>query len=349
MKKCLKILLLSICLLGFAPSGKALSFNLDSIAQWGKFAKFCVDTYYWGDRVFNTFDTTYVKGTGKKFNIKLTSQSWLDSYSLDMNEDVHMSMVSDIASNVGIHLSYMAVSVGYDMNINKFFNGYERSRKRVNFNFNCALFSAEFYIQNNDLTTTITRFRNGDIKSRPDIKFDGMRTDRWGFDIYYFFNNKRYSQAAAFAYSRIQLKSQGTWYLGISYCNQKYNFDFKSLPSEITDHMPTSFIDLIYRADTHNYAIKGGYAYNWVPGKHWLIAVSESPLIGYRSGYVNNREKDTVSISNLLKASVAFNYRNLFIGLQANLYTNFARGQASTLVANVFSTDFCIGYRFNLW
>lgn len=345
----IRIIIFFIALFGLTPKSQAISFDLDSIAKWGKFAKFCVDTYYWGDRVFNTYDTAYVKGTGKKFNIKLTSQSWIDSYSLDMPEDVHMAMLSDVASNVGVHLSYLAVSVGYDMNINKFFNGYERTRKRVNFNFNCALFSADFYIQNNDLTTKIRELRTPTMKERPDIKFNGMQTDRWGLDIYYFFNNKRYSQVAAFNYTRLQIKSQGSWYLGLSYCNQKYYFDFNSLPNEIIQYLPSEFIDNTYRADTRNYAIKGGYAFNWVPRKNWLIAFSESPLIGFNTGHVNDYYRKSVAISNLLRAGVAYNYRNLFVGLQASLYTNFARGQVSTLVGNVFSAEFSVGYRFNLW
>lgn len=344
-----KILLVVLCFISFSQRSEAISFNIDSIAKWGKFAKFCVDTYYWGDRFFNTYDTAYVQGTGKKFNIKLTSQSWIDSYRLNFEPESHIDMLSNVASNAGIHLTYLAVSIGYDMNINKFTNGYERSRKRVNFGFNCALFSAEFYIQNNDLTTKINHLETPEINLRPRIKFDGMKTDRWGFDVYYFFNNKRYSQAAAFSYSRLQLKSQGSWYLGISYCNQKYDFDFTVLPTEITDYLPADFADHRYLADTHTYALKGGYAYNWVPGNHWLVSVSESPIIGYRTGKVNSFEKNCMSISNMLRCGAVYNLRNLFIGLQASLYTNFAKDQASTLIGNVFQTDFSIGYRFNLW
>lgn len=341
-------MLLSILFTCVQPT-HAISLALDSIAQWGKFARFCVNTYYWGDRTFNTFDTTYVQGTGMKFKVMLTQQNWLDTYHLDFKPEGEMTMVSDIASNIGVHISYLAVSVGYDMNLNKFFNGYERSRKRVNFSFNCALFSADFYIQNNDLTTHITKFKTADLDLKPRIRFDGMKTDRWGFDIYYFFNNKRYSQAAAFSYTRRQLKSQGSWYLGLSYCNQKYNFDFNTLPLEITDPLENTIEDLIYRTDTKTYAIKGGYAYNWVPHKNWLVSISESPIIGYRTGKVNYTNKHCLAFSNILRAGVVYNLNKFFVGIQCSVYTNFARDQESTLTANVFTTDLSIGYRFNLW
>lgn len=61
-----------------SPGMRAISFDLDSIAAWGKFPKFCIDTYRWGDRFFNTYDSLYVVGSGTKFNVKLTTDSWLN-------------------------------------------------------------------------------------------------------------------------------------------------------------------------------------------------------------------------------------------------------------------------------
>ena len=50
-------------------------YDLDSIATWGKFPKLCIDAYRWGDRTFNTYNSNYVVGTGKKWNIKLKSNN----------------------------------------------------------------------------------------------------------------------------------------------------------------------------------------------------------------------------------------------------------------------------------
>lgn len=49
-KKILMVLTAMVCV---AVPGKALSFALDSVAEWGKFPRFCVNTYRWGDRFFN--------------------------------------------------------------------------------------------------------------------------------------------------------------------------------------------------------------------------------------------------------------------------------------------------------
>ena len=50
----------------------ANNFNInDQRIHYPKFAKFCVDVYNWGDRTFNTSDTTYVVGTGKNWKVML--------------------------------------------------------------------------------------------------------------------------------------------------------------------------------------------------------------------------------------------------------------------------------------
>lgn len=329
--------------------GKAVSFDLDSIGQWGKFARFCVNTYRWGDKFFNTYDSTYVVGTGTKFNVKFKSDSWVDFYNFKLEDDISMNMISDYTTNVGVHLSYLAVSVGYDMNVSKFFNGYEPTRQRLNFSFNCALFSADFFYHRNDVTTTITSFDNGFENLSPNVKFKGISSDMWGVDIYYFLNNKRYSQSAAFSYGKIQRRSQGSWYFGLSYWNMLYDFNFGELADALKDQLPPNWMNSTYRVNTRTYSLRAGYAYNWVLGPHWLLAISESPTIGYRYGRVNNRPKNNLALSNLLRFSVVYNRRKLFLGLVGKVYTNLIRENESTMVGNLIDLELSIGYRFNIW
>ena len=67
--------------------GHAFSFDLDSIAQMGKFPRFVVNTYRWGDKFFNSYDSAYVEGTGYKFNVKAKSELWKDSYIFSLPDD----------------------------------------------------------------------------------------------------------------------------------------------------------------------------------------------------------------------------------------------------------------------
>ena len=80
------MLMLLLCMLISPAKASALGLDLDSIAAWGKFPRFCVNTYRWGDRFFNTYDSLYVQGTGKKFNIKFKVDSWSDLYNFRLDD-----------------------------------------------------------------------------------------------------------------------------------------------------------------------------------------------------------------------------------------------------------------------
>ena len=85
MKRSLSLFILFLVFfLSGSQKATGLSLALDSVATWGKFPKFCIDVYRWGDRTFNTYDSAYVVGTGKKFNVKLRMDSWLDYYAFDL-------------------------------------------------------------------------------------------------------------------------------------------------------------------------------------------------------------------------------------------------------------------------
>ena len=99
------MLLVSLC----AVSASALSFNLDTIATWGKFPRFVVNTYRWGDKFFNGYDTTYVRPTGYKFSAKITTDSWLDGYNFRLPNKTSIFMRSDPSTSIGIYATYLAV------------------------------------------------------------------------------------------------------------------------------------------------------------------------------------------------------------------------------------------------
>ena len=339
-------------LCSLAPRANGLSLALDSIATWGKFPRFCVNTYRWGDKFFNSYDSTYVEGTGYKFNVKFKTETWLDNYMFEMPDDYRMSMVSDLCTSAGVWVTYLAVSAGYDLNVSKYIGGATTSRKKYNFRFNCALLSADFYWITNDVGTTINRFgQNGDMKHY-DLRFTGINTSIFGLDAYYHFNNKRYSRAAAFNYSKIQKRSQGSWFLGFSYWQQDYTFDFKELPEELLNQLPEAWAEnnYIYHTNSHNYSLRGGYSYNHVFHKHWLLGVSESPILGLKRGSMNGvGPKYSVSLYNRFQMSLIWNNRRWFAGIIASAENGFFFNNHSTLVTGLFNVEASLGFRFNLW
>ena len=62
----------------------------------------------WGDRAFNSYDSAYVKSTGKNWKLILKSNNWIDSYIGYPVKDVDQIMNSNLVSNIGLSLSFMA-------------------------------------------------------------------------------------------------------------------------------------------------------------------------------------------------------------------------------------------------
>lgn len=343
------MMLLVFAVLGTMRAG-AFSLALDSIAEWGKFPRFCVKTYRWGDKFFNSYDSTYVVGTGTKFNVKFKTDTWGDYYDFRFDNGMRMSMVSDACTSAGIWLTYLAVSVGYDVNVSKYFGG-SKARRRFNFQFNCSLFAADLYLQTNDVGATIRRFGPEGDRHKTDIPFSGINNTAWGLDTYYFFNHKNYSQAAAFAFSKIQRRSSGSFYAGISLWAMEYNFDFASLPEPMLEHIPLESTNYRYSVKNNNYAFRLGYGYNWAVSRHWLLAVSESPIVGVRTGYINNPDdsRTTFSLYNRLKASAVFNSGRWFVAVVGRLESGLVYDKQHTMISMMFNAEASVGYRFNLW
>lgn len=325
----------------------AISFSLDSIAEWGRFPRFCVNTYRWGDRFFNSYDSLYVRGTGTKFNVKATADSFLDYYQFVLTDNSRVHMISDPSTSVGAYLTYLAVSVGYDINVSRIFGGVEQARSRYKFAFKCALFGAEMYIENNDVGTEIKRFGN---LHHLNIPFEGIKTSGWGVDLYYFFNNKRYSQAAAFNFSKIQIRSQGSFYAGLSIFNQRYDFDFNQLPASLQYQIPSDWIDRHYRTNTRNYGFRLGYGYNWVFHRGWVLCATISPTVGLKKGFVNSQTEGLSFIFyNRLRGSLVWNHNRWFVGGILSADTALVSDRKTTFLGSNLSASASVGYRFNLW
>lgn len=347
-----RLISLIVCAFAFATPGYAISLALDSIASWGKFPRFCINVYRWGDGFFNGYDTDYVAGTGYKFNGKLHTESFLNSYQFYLPDDVRMTMHSKPSTTIGARLTYLAVSAGYDKNVSKFFGNPEiKSREQFSFGFNCSLFTFNMGFLRNTGGVSITKFGPKGERFNPDLTFNGLKTTSFGFDAYYFLNHKKYSQAAAFNFSRIQIKSQGSWLAGVSFINQNFDFDFNDLPKYILEALPETWPDHKYIANTKNIGVKAGYGYNWVFHPGWVLGVSEAPTVGLKIGKINNPDKTTttVALSNDFKLSVVWNHKEWFAGAITNVNTALVYDKDSAFQNNVFTVSVSAGYRFNLW
>ena len=319
----------------------------DTTVIWPKFLKFCVDVYNWGDRTFNSYDPEYVIGTGKRWKVRIVSDNWLDSYAMKLPQGINTTMSSDVYSNIGAYIQYMAVSVGSSYDVEKLFNKKEPMHKKYEFGFVCALFNAELYYHENRGGVNIRKF--GDINGGKLIKehFPGVSMYTLGFDVYYFFNNKKYSQGAAYNFAKYQLNSQGSWMLGLSITNQKLSFDFNKLPENLKDQLPNSEI-LDYYFHYNSYAILAGYGYNWVLAPKLLFNVTVMPSVGFSHYYEDSLEgnKYLLSLNVMGKLSLTYNLGNYYFGLFGKVNGHYYKQGKMSLFSSIENFSAYVGLRF---
>lgn len=340
----LPVLLLVLC----CPvrSYSALSFNLDSIAAKGRFARFCVGVYRWGDVVFNGIDTCYVRPVGYKWNVKLRSSSWSEFDNFYFSRGHEMMMGTPFCSSIGGDVQFMAVSLGYDININKLFGGQDRSKSKFNFEFSSGLFFARFYSIVNADGMDIIRY--GDMNNVK-LPYKSVHTTVWGLDATYVFNPRRYSNSAAFSFGKIQVRSQGSWLAGLAFQSQKLDFDFSGLPAEVGEWMPERWRGGRYQADGFSIGFSGGYGFNWVPRRNWTVGVQGllAPSLYY--GYLNGMRKEYgFKMNYRINLGAVWNHKRWFAGVTAKFDSSFIYS-GSTLIDGLLNIEAKVGWRFNLF
>ena len=325
----------------------------DPSIRYPKFAKFCVKVYNWGDQTFNSYDTRYVVGTGDNWKFYGKNYNWMQSYAyiFDLFKGEQVALHTNVNSDFGLSLNFMAVSIGYTWNVNRIFTGKADDRKTFNFSFMCARFSAELLSWSTSGNTYITKF--GDY--RPEhgrLRYDLNDVNQKAliFNAYYFFNNKKYAQGAAYSYSKYQLRSAGTWLLGVNYSKQDINMDFSGLPAEMRSHLPQ--LSDQYAFHYNDYAIMGGYAYNAVLPHNWLYNITALPSVGVKRSTLDEidesgrRVKNMLSLNAQIKTSITYNHRSFFAAGLIRFDGGFFTGKDYSFFNSMESFSVLAGIRF---
>lgn len=320
----------------------------DKRIKFPKFLRWCVDLYNWGDYTFNTYDTAYVVGTGKRWKLIAKNDNWLDSYSLKLPKSISVGMASDITYNMGASLSYMAVSLGFMANMDNIFAGNPIRHKKWEFQFSCALVAFDACYSRNTGSTNITRL--GDYKNYNlfdvDYKFSGLVSESYGVDMYYFFNNRKYSQGAAYSYSKYQKKSAGSVISGLAVSHQNVRVDFNNLPDDIKDELPSDKRN--YHVKYNDFCFMIGYGYNWVFRKNWVWNITVVPCFGLNHSLndTKDNQKDMVSFNIKAKMALVYNYKRFFYSLNGKFDGHFYNGNDYKFFNSTENLALVAGFRF---
>lgn len=316
--------------------------------HYPKFLRFAWRVYKWGDKTFNSYDTSYVVSTGKNWKLIYKSNIWSDNYRGEPSvENMHVDMRSKLAANMGLQLSFMAVSVGYTLGITNLING-EKVSNKVDFSFTCARFAAEaYYMENRGTVTVRVRGRTDGEKWNATLReFGGFHRKAYGMRAYYFFNNRRYAQAAAYCFSKYQKRSAGSFIAGICLQHRDMGINMEEFPPLVMDQIPPGqeMPHFLY----NDYCLMAGYGYNWVLGTKWLLNLTVAPYVGYRHllATQNVDRASAWSVNMRVRMGAIYNHKKYFVGLQN--YGDFHRykSEKNYFIGSLLDFTALVGIRF---
>lgn len=318
-----------------------VDFN-DETMGYPRFLLFCWRVYKWGDKAFNSYDPDYVAPTGKNWKLTLKNQNWIDNFA-GGNDDGRALFTSGAATNLGLYLSFMAVSVGYSLDVDRLI-GDRGTSEMLEFSFTCARFTAEAHKTTN---TGFMRSRvqiNGGSWQRG-TKMNALRRETKGLSATYFFNNKKYARAAAYCYSKYQLRSAGSAAMGFSIDN----YDFKVDAQLLTPEQAEKFYQVgVSHLSYTDYCLSGGYAYNWVINPKLLFNATGIVGVGYKHIHASEfREAGNGwALNPGGNFALTYNHKRFFASLQTNVSTSVFFGGERRFDYTVADFTTVFGIRF---
>ncbi len=303
--------------------------------------------YNFYSKAFNNYDTAYVVGVKEDFRIMFINNDWLDGYGgMIADNDMKVFMHSGISSSVGLHFSYMGIGYTYMFDLDNVFGGDPTRHMKWDISFATSRFSFEAYRSRNSGIVNIGRFGDYNNKRPAKHKFDGLERVSSGFDMYYFFNHRKYSQAAAYSYSKIQKRSAGSFIAGFLVATQDVDIDFSSLPDDMKDYLPEW--NEQYKYHYRSYSFLLGYAYNWVFHRNWLFNITMAPSLGWRHSFDDSVDgkRNMFALDLRGRLGLVLNRKHFFYGLQLLVDGHFYHSKDHNFINSLQDLTLSIGVRF---
>lgn len=242
-------------------------------------------------RKLNKVDTTYIEPQRYNYAFMIQNTNTYELYRIKSNLGYSVTFAPNMSLRVGPYFGYRWIFIGYTIDVTHL---YDEVNDRTDFNL--SLYSNKigldlYYRKTGDGYYIRNSYFGDDFNTEPlrDVKFGGVTTSNKGFNAYYIFNHRKFSYPAAFSQSTVQRRSAGSPLIGIGYSNQNVTVDWRALDDLIASRTGRRIIaeeyDSTRERSTFHYDdinISGGYAYNWVFARNWLLDASLCIGLSYK-------------------------------------------------------------------
>lgn len=314
-------------------------------------------------REFDLLDERYIEPQHYVFSAMLQGSYSIDRYSLSSSGliDQSITFMPDAKVKAGPYAGWKWVFLGYCFELGKL--NFDDGRREFDFSMYSSQVGVDLFYRRtgSDYKLRDANLGEGiDASELNDQPFDGLKVGITGFNVYYIFNHGRFSYPAAFSQSTIQKISCGSWLAGVGYTRHSLDFDYQSLQSLINEKMGehSVLLDSGLMFNTVRYydvSLSGGYAYNWVLAKNWLLASSLQMALGYKRCYGETAGIDqrgfsfnNFNIDGIARFALVYNNMKWYAGASAIFHTyNYRKSRFQT--NNTFgSLNVYVGVNFGL-
>ena len=307
---------------------------------------------------FSDFDTLYISPNRYNYALMATHFSNFEYYSVtsEFPQPQKLSFSPNPHNKIGLYFGWRWIFLGWSVDIDDIYR--KTNRKNKGTEFDLSLYSSKlgvdiFYRRtgNNYKIHKIRGFYD-EIPSDYSEDFSGLKVDIKGLNLYYIFNNRKFSYPAAFSQSTNQRRNAGTFIAGFSISKHNLDIDYQQLPAYIQERMNPGM--KVNKIKYTNANISFGYAYNWVFARNCLACLSLTPAIAYKASDVDAETQEgkawysKFNLDFLLRAGVVYNNGKYFVGTSfVGKNYNYHRNNFS--LDNGFGTlQVYVGFNFHL-
>ena len=280
-------------------------------------------------------DTLYIKRPQAKWTLTgrlNVSGSVIENEGNLNGVSFHSKMTSDYKSTLSVGVNYLGVTLNVALNPAKLLGKYNDFELNLNSYGNRWGFD---FIYQNARNFTGWQESGG---TRIDLPHDLLSVRSVNVNFYYAFNHRRFSYPAAFTQSYVQRRSAGSFLLAVS--GQGQHTETKDVQESVLR--------------VTNIGIGGGYGYNWVPGRRWLLHLSALPtLIVYsNASLTDDNERMPIDyhfpeVIITARGAIVRQFGNKFVGLtMVYNFTNIGDRDDLSVYNMKWRTRLLFGYRF---
>lgn len=292
------------------------------------------------DKYLDQKDSLYVNPNKYKLTLMAQYTNGYEYYRFSTPKNKqNFTLSPDNSDKLGIYIGWKWLFLGWAFDISE-----NRAEKDWNLSFYTSKVGVDIFYRARDNGFNITSIKGFIDATGNEIKnfsrrFDGISVQQKGINVYYIFNNKRFSYPAAYSQTTTQRISCGSFILGINYSEQSFKMD----PSYFDGHLQNAISSSLKfnKVKYKDFCINFGYTYNWVFAKNLLANISLTPAIGYKGTslkFENSKNfMKNINFDFISRTALLYNNSRYFIGLSIISHTYSYRKKELSII-NSFGT-----------